>query len=137
MPPRLSQQVTQLPTKALTKMGKTNRPKTVSETTAVTTAVATAAATRDNPLADWAGRVIAELAGKIPCEDLAQLRAQATTLAAGPPLQPSLLPDPAKPSIVSTSGALSELANKLDAAVVIAVDIETSSLNYHEGVIVP
>ena len=87
-------------------------------------------------VATWANDLLGELDGKVSLADLIQLRQQVTALDSAPTTQAPLPPDPTKPTIVTGTEALSELAAKLAAGADIAVDLETSSRDHRSGVIV-
>ena len=86
-------------------------------------------------LAEWTDKVIAAQAGRLPAARIDALRRQAAALDATAPPVPAKLPVNGT-VVVRTSEALDAVAAALDGADVVALDLETSSLDHRNGEVV-
>ncbi len=84
---------------------------------------------------EWASRLIDNPAHELDEGELATLKAQVAGVGATPTSQ-DLPPDPTQPTIVRSAKALADLAAKVEQADEVVIDLETSSLDHRNGVIV-
>jgi DNA polymerase-1 len=90
-------------------------------------------------VADWAEALVAEmgqLQRPLPGDELAVLRAQVADLRCAEAERDPAAPDPTLPTLVRDTASLERLAEAVREEPIVAVDLETSSLDHRAGEIV-